>query len=358
MKNNITFFENGSWYHRTKVLNDDYTIKYSKKGGFKTKEEAEESYQNHENDFKKKISGKVCELNKEISFREYLLYWYENIFTERIENTTKMISAYTLYNLIMPNLNKDIKLKFVTEEFLNDLFNKIQGLSSAQSARKAQELINIALKDALFEKRINYNPMNGVSFIKRCRNSIVILSKKELKKLLEYVVNDNWYLEILLALFCGLRKGEIEGLKFSDFDLKEKTMNISRQVVAKYILENGMEIKGFKIKEYGTSEREPKTINSFRKLRVPDIIIEQLNSRKTLIEYYKQRYKDFEDNDYISCQTNGKPHSLLAFNNYLKRICKKLALPQITVHGLRHMYATILIENGVELVTISALLRT
>ena len=211
---------------------------------------------------------------------------------------------------------------------------------------------------ALFEKRINYNPMNGVKFIKRCRNSIVILSKNEIKKLLEYVVNDNWYLEILLALFCGLRKGEIEGLKFSDFDLKEKTMNISRQVVAKYILENGMEIKGFKIKEYGTSEREPKTINSFRKLRVPDIIIEQLNSRKTLIEYYKQRYKDFEDNDYISCQTNGKPHSLSAFNNYLKRICKKLALPQITVHGLRHMYATILIENGVELVTISALLRT
>lgn len=35
---------------------------------------------------------------------------------------------------------------------------------------------------------------------------------------------------------------------------------------------------------------------------------------------------------------------------------KIVALPQITVHGLRHMYATILIENGVELVTISALL--
>ena len=80
--------------------------------------------------------------------------------------------------------------------------------------------------------------MNEVEFVKRNRDRIVILSKNEIKKLLAYVANDNWYLEILLALFCGLRKGEIEGLKFSDFNLEEKTVNISRQVVAKYILEN------------------------------------------------------------------------------------------------------------------------
>ena len=356
MKNSVAFFENDSWYHRTKILNNDYTVKYGKKGGFKTKEEAEASFEDCENEFRKKTSGKVNELNNEITFKEYLMYWYENIFAQRIENTTKMISAYTLYNLIIPNIDKDIQLRFLTGEFLNNLFKKIQGFSSEQSTRKAQELINIALKDAIFEKRINYNPMNEVEFVKRNRDRIVILSKNEIKKLLAYVANDNWYLEILLALFCGLRKGEIEGLKFSDFNLEEKTVNISRQVVAKYILENGMEVKGFKVKEYGVTEREPKTINSFRKLRVPDVIIEQLENRNALINYYKQRYKEFEDNDYISCQTNGKPHSLSSFNNYLKRVCKKLALPQITVHGLRHMYATILIENGVELVTISALL--
>ena len=356
MKNNVAFFENGSWYHRTKILNNDYTVKYGKKGGFKTKEEAEASFENCENDFKKKTFGKVNELNNEISFKEYLIYWYENIFAQRVENTTKMISAYALYNLIIPNIDKDIQLRFLTGEFLDNLFKKIHGFYSEQSTRKAQELINIALKDAIFEKRINYNPMNEVEFVKRKRNRIVILSKNEIKKFLAYVSNDNWYLEILLALFCGLRKGEIEGLKFSDFDMEEKTVNISRQVVAKYILENEMEVKGFKIKEYSITEREPKTINSFRKLRVPDVIIEQLKNRNSLIKYYKQRYKDFEDNDYISCQKNGQPHGLSSFNNYLKRICKKLALPQITVHGLRHMYATILIENGVELITISALL--
>jgi len=356
MKNNIAFFENGSWYHRTKTLNNDYTVKYGKKGGFKTKEEAEESFQKYDNEFKSKILGNTNDLNNQISFKEYLIYWYENIFIERIENTTQMISAYILYNIIIPNVDKDIQLKFVTKDYLSNLFDKILGIYSEQTARKTQEIINIAFKDALFKKQINYNPMSEITFIKRTKNKIIILSKNEIKKFLSYVCNDNWYLEILLALFCGLRKGEIEGLKFSDFNIKEKTVEISRQVVANYSLENGMEVKGFKIKEYSIKEGDPKTINSFRKLRVPDIIIEQLNSRKKLMDYYKQRYKIFEDNDYISCQKNGKPHSLSAFNNYLNRICKKNGLPKITVHGLRHMYATILIENDVELVTISALL--
>ena len=356
MKNNIAFFENGSWYHRTKTLNNDYTVKYGKKGGFKTKEEAVESFQKYDNEFKSKILGNTNDLNNQISFKEYLIYWYENIFIERIENTTQMISAYILYNIIIPNIDKDIQLRFVTKDYLSNLFDKILGIYSEQTARKTQEIINIAFKDALFEKRINYNPMSEITFIKRTKNKIIILSKNEIKKFLSYVCNDNWYLEILLALFCGLRKCEIEGLKFSDFNIKEKTVEISRQVVANYSLENGMEVKGFKIKEYSIKEGDPKTINSFRKLRVPDIIIEQLNSRKKLMDYYKQRYKIFEDNDYISCQKNGKPHSLSAFNNYLNRICKKNGLPKITVHGLRHMYATILIENDVELVTISALL--
>lgn len=356
MKNNIAFFENGSWYHRTKTLNNDYTVKYGKKGGFKTKKEAEESFQKYDNEFKSKILGNTNDLNNQISFKEYLIYWYENIFIERIENTTQMISAYILYNIIIPNVDKDIQLKFVTKDYLSNLFDKILGIYSEQTARKTQEIINIAFKYALFKKQINYNPMTEITFIKRTKNKIIILSKNEIKKFLSYVCNDNWYLEILLALFCGLRKGEIEGLKFSDFNIKEKTVEISRQVVANYSLENGMEVKGFKIKEYSIKEGDPKTINSFRKLRVPDIIIEQLNSRKKLMDYYKQRYKVFEDNDYISCQKNGKPHSLSAFNNYLNRICKKNGLPKITVHGLRHMYATILIENNVELVTISALL--
>jgi len=38
------FFYNGSWYHRTKYFREDYSVGYSKKGGFKSAQEARESY--------------------------------------------------------------------------------------------------------------------------------------------------------------------------------------------------------------------------------------------------------------------------------------------------------------------------
>ena len=47
-KKTVAFFEAGSWYHRVKILQEDGTTKYSKKGGFATPEEAEKSYRRSE----------------------------------------------------------------------------------------------------------------------------------------------------------------------------------------------------------------------------------------------------------------------------------------------------------------------
>lgn len=108
---------------------------------------------------------------------------------------------------------------------------------------------------------------------------------------------------------------------------------------------------------YGLIERDPETPNSFRTLRVPGVIMEELESRRHLVDSNKVVcVGQYDDKDYVSCQKNGRLHSLSALNSALTRICNKNSLPHITVHGLRHMYATILIEMGVPLIKISALL--
>lgn len=53
---------------------------------------------------------------------------------------------------------------------------------------------------------------------------------------------------------------------------------------------------------------------------------------------------------------NGESHAVTSLNEYIKKICHRNALPVVIVHGLRHIYATILIEKGVKLLKISALL--
>ena len=97
--------------------------------------------------------------------------------------------------------------------------------------------------------------------------------------------------------------------------------------------------------------------NSFRVLRVPEVIITELEKRKCQIDMYKEKMQEaFIDNDYISCQANGKVHSLSAMNNALTKLCVRNGLPAVTMHGLRHMFATILVEQGVPLAKISGLL--
>ncbi len=55
------FFERGSWYHRTKYLQEDYSVNYGKVGGFKTDAEAEAAYEKHIEDFDRNIKAMDCQ---------------------------------------------------------------------------------------------------------------------------------------------------------------------------------------------------------------------------------------------------------------------------------------------------------
>lgn len=353
-KTGIAFFEGNSWFHRVKILQEDGTVKYSKRGGFSTASEAGESYRKYEEEFKKKCRAyqMANSINREIGFKDYLVYWFEEVYSERIENTTRMVGVYTLYHLILPHMEQDIKLRYVNVEYL-DVLLAAAAKASASAGNKCREFLNMALKDAVAQGYIKGNPAPGTKPYKRIKPHVIILSKEKLKVLLAAASHSAWYLEILLAVFCGLRKGEIGGLKYSDFDVENHTVSIQRQITSNPVIPKGQS----KIEQYQVVEKEPKTENSYRTIRVPDIVIRELVIRKEQVERRKSKLgRSYFDGGYISCQENGVPHSVTSFNTALSKLCERNALPHVTVHGLRHMYATILAEQGVPLVKISALL--
>ena len=83
-------------------------------------------------------------------FGEYLQYWFEHIYSLRIETTTRMLGSYTLYELILPSMETDIKLKFVTVEYLDQLLEQVSKICSS-AGNKGRELLSLAFKDALFD---------------------------------------------------------------------------------------------------------------------------------------------------------------------------------------------------------------
>jgi len=353
-KGSIAFFYRNSWYHRKKELQEDGSTKYGRVGGFKTPEEAEENYYKCLKEYEEQRRNYITPtIDKEIMFKDYLIYWFEKVFSPKVESTTSMAISYAVYNLIIPCLPYDIKARLATTDFINQTLEKIDKLGKT-TAHKSREVFNLVFQDIVHDGILTVNPVESAKVYRRGKPNIKLLTKNEIKTFLSSTCNsDSWYLEILLALFCGLRKGEIRGLKFSDFNSEKKTVSISRQLANKYELSSNE----FKIEKMTFIEKDPKTPNSFRTLRVPDIIWKELEKRKQLVELHKLTLKDdYIDNDYISCQNNGLPHGGTSLNKYIENQCKKNSIPKITVHGLRHLYATILIEQGVPIAKISALL--
>lgn len=257
-----------------------------------------------------------------------------------------------LYELLIPNMNQGIKLRYINVEYIDALLAKAAKVCES-AGNKSRELLNIALKDAVIQGYISYNPVPASKPYKRKKATVIVLNKKELRSFLEKASENSWYLEILLGLFMGLRKGEIAGLKYEDFDLTHKTVTICRQITSNPIVPKGQG----KIAEYQVIEKPPKTPNSYRTLRVPDAIMNELAVRKAQHDFRKNQMGDgYIDRGYVSCSGNGLPHATASFNTALTKLCKRAGLPHLTVHSLRHMYASILTEQGVPLIKVSALL--
>ena len=344
------FFYMGSWYHRTKFLRKDFSIGYSKKGGFKTQKEAEESYERMRKEFEEnKRKWNPC-IDKNILLADYLNYWFNRVHVPTVDSATRMVEEITLNYYVLPQVD-DLPLRLCNTGYFDRLL-KAASLHTKSAGNRCRELLNTAMRNAVQEGYLTDNPIEFTKHYPREKHNATILTKDEIRRLLFEMRSTNWFLETLLALFCGLRRGEILGLKFSDFDTENGTVTISRQISEEYIFDdNGLRIG------HRAAEKPPKTENSYRTMRIPKVIFEELEiRRKKIIKDQENRRSVYHDHGYISCKANGEPHTLPSFYGALKRACNRAGVPQVSVHDLRHMYATILLEQGVSLVKISGLL--
>lgn len=204
------------------------------------------------------------------------------------------------------------------------------------------KVIHLALTDALNDGYLKNSP------------KITILTKEQVKIFLaaakEY---HSIYLEVLLALFCGLRKGEIMGLKYKDFDFLQHTVSINRQITRDYDV---VIDRTYKIATQRLSTKPPKSYSSYRTLIISAFIFDELEIRKKENEEILKLTENHEWAEYICLGIKGNIKSDGTYTEAIKRICKRNGLPHITMHGLRHMFATILIEQGVSLEKISKLM--
>lgn len=333
-KNGFAFFERGSWYHRMRWYDEEYLVRYGKKGGFKTEEEAEESYMKHLEEFEEQKRNLMRKKDASIEFTYYLQKWLQQ--QNYFQSNTKKVYQYVLGQALtyMPK----IKLCAVNEIYLKTVIHKVSARTESYGL-KLYELFSMALADAFSDSLIEYNPLKDCKRPKRKKVEIHILNEQEKRLFIRYVKYSAWYLEVLLSMFCGLKRGEIYALKFKDFNMQERTVTISRQVVAEYVKKENGKYTCIPV------EKEIETESAKRILKVPSIIIEELEKRKIRNEGEKVLFgNDYKDYDLVSCQNNGGYRSLSSMNAALKRICKKAGISTVTTQDLRDMYAEMMLK--------------
>lgn len=315
--------------------------KQTTKGGFIKKKEAEAAARKVELLLDE---NRYIEQSKEI-FSEYIKYWFENHYQIRIKQTSAINSRYILEkHLLQENTFANKEIAKITTADIDLFYNlKLKENYSASYIRKMHQLLNQAFSQAVKWKKIIFNPLTDSAPPAVKYKEMSIWSIQDIQEFLNNCKDEQHYLTFLLAVYTGMRRGEILALKWSDIDLQQKIIHVRRSLA--YVPKNGY---------YFTTL---KTKNSKRQIPLTEYVLNELVMHKKRIEEWKDLVGTlFEDNDLVISTITGTYQDPRNLVRVMKRIVKSAKVPNIRFHDIRHTHASILISAGADIVTVSRLL--
>lgn len=281
---------------------------------------------------------------KKVLYGDWLWYWM-NIKKNYVKESTYSNYSNIISNHIIPelgqikilNLNNKIIQDYLITKYKNGRLDGKGGLSN-KTIRDIIAVIKSSLKYAIKEGVIDNINLDFI-YPKICsKEKIYTLSKEDQNKLTSYIkANPNIKnLGILLALYSGIRIGELCALRWEDIDFKSNILHINKTLQRIYIKDDKEKISKIII-------TTPKTHNAEREIPISKCFANIL-----------KEYKNAPNTFILSCSDKWiEPRTL---RRYFNRISKKADINSINFHGLRHTFATNCINLGIDYKTVSELL--
>jgi integrase len=163
-----------------------------------------------------------------------------------------------------------------------------------------------------------------------------VLSKLELRKIIEAAAPGMERTLLMVAILCGLRHGEIAGLRWSVIDFKRRTLTVNRSLTQ------------LSKKRGGARLEAPKRKKSVREIELPAALVAELRQ-------WKLRCPPNPLN-LVFVNSLGKPTCRQDKRDRLKAVCKRAGVKPVTMHSLRHSYASQQLLNGTDPVEVSGLM--
>lgn len=267
------------------------------------------------------------------SLKEYTAVQYRDIYDKRLKPyfgnmRIKNITALDIRQWLT-DMERSEKVNHLT-----DRDKKLTDNSKGVYYRTLSAMLGVAVRWEILDD----NPCRRIPMPKSKQTRVKALQRSDFdtlfSKIDSYTEPRAVILTYLIAL-TGIREGEACGLKWSDIDFENKIIHIEREVV--YIPKLGVRVT------------PPKSATSTRDIFISDLLCEKLKA------YQAKQAKDISDRGdlyqnegYIVTQFNGSPVHASTVRKWIKKACEFCEVPYVTVHGLRHTYASLLIASGVD----------
>jgi integrase len=320
--------------------------KQTSKKGFRTRREAEAFLL----EINTQLNNNTFVPLKKITVKEYLEEW----ITEYVETNLKKstISSYTsIIRLHITPMLGNIELQKLTSSHIDNFYSqKIKsgrldgkgGLSN-KSVLYIHRILTEALDHATKKGKIVSNPIKKITNIPKAQKyKAQIYEANEIIQLLETTKDSDIECPIVLAALCGLRRGEVLGLKWNNVDFENSVIKINNQLIST---------------DDGFYFDTPKTESSIRNIFPAASVFKILEIHKLKQSDYKKAFKDkYMDEGLVYCNNDGTPVNPKSFSKRFSYFLKKNNLKHIRFHDLRHSYASLSLKLGSQLKVTSEIL--
>lgn len=268
-------------------------------------------------------------------FWKYYLEWMQTYKDGAVADVT--YSKYSVTQKWIRKLAPSMTVAGLNREKYQKMINQYAQCHERQTTTDFHHQVKACIRDILYEKYIELDPtwkvvVKGKEHIKKHSK---FLQADEYKRLIQSLDLSNpidWNWAILLIAKTGLRFAEMLAITPADFDFKKRSLTID---------------KTWDYKNPSGGFKKTKTITSNRTISLD----------WQILGMFKPQIEKLPQNDPIFVGKDTAGHYKRVFNSTLNQrlftLCKQQGIPHISIHGLRHTHASVLLANGVSINAIS-----
>ena len=255
-----------------------------------------------------------------------------------VKQSTMAAYVLILENHILPAFGENDSLPEQRVQAL--VLQKIESGLGVKSVKDILIVLKMVMKFGVKNEWMNYYEWDIKYPTSSANKELEVLSVSNHKKILNHIQSHFTFtgLGIYISLSTGLRIGEICALKWSDINVTDSTITVSRTIERIYLIEGEKKHTELVIST-------PKTKNSCREIPMSKELLAMIKPLKKVV-----------NDDFYVLTNDEHPTEPRTYRNYYNGLMTKLDIPKLKYHGLRHSFATRCIEAGCDYKTVSVLL--